>query len=73
MSKDHRYDKEVLCPFWRGTRDTTTILCEGPFDGSYIGLTIPERRLFDLQRKNYCNGDFRRCEIYNMTVEKYKD
>lgn len=73
MSKDHLYDREVVCPFYRGTKDQQTILCEGPFDGSYLGLTIPERQLFDCQRKNYCNGGFKNCEIYRMVLEKYKD
>ena len=73
MSRDNAYDKEAVCPFYRGTKDKQTILCEGPFDGSYIGLTIMERQLFDCQRKSYCNGEFRRCEIYRMVREKYED
>ncbi|MBQ9342799.1 MAG: hypothetical protein IJT99_01245 [Clostridia bacterium] len=73
MSKDHLYDREAICPFYRGTKEKQTILCEGPFDGSYLGLTIPEQQLFDCQRKNYCNGNYRCCEIYRMVTEKYKD
>ncbi len=71
--RDHVYDKTARCPFYRGTRGRNTILCEGPFDGSYIGMNITNKDLFACQVGNYCGGDYAKCEIYRMVAEKYKD
>lgn len=49
--------------------------CEAPYEGCLrVQLLFPNKRAIDLHMGEYCNRDYKRCEIYLMTMKaKYED
>ena len=71
---DRLYDRDAFCPFYRGTRGKTSILCEGPIARSWITLTLKNRKAFDSYRSSRCNTkDCEECPVYKIANEKYEE
>jgi len=70
--RDNLYDREARCPFYHGTRGLT-VICEGPFAGSSLALTMRSRRLFERQLKTFCCDQYERCEVCRLVRQQYED
>lgn len=71
-NSDNLYDREVFCPFYKGTRKYT-IICEGPYKGTTFHLVLrgKERMLMHLQI--YCCGKgCEKCLVYRAANHKYE-
>lgn len=81
MSKDEKrvdgsgsYIKNlVLCPFYQRDDGKRRIICEGIMDDSSICLIFKYDNLFKRQTRAFCCEHYRKCEVYRMLMEKYKD
>ena len=72
--KENLFDMGAYCPFWRGTRNHTTICCEGPYTRSSVCVTFSTRRAFDLHRRTYCYGKgCESCRIYESVIKQYEE
>lgn len=65
--------RDAACPFFRKSIGNA-VNCEGPFDGAYIRLIIPDKDAMDKHMQNYCNNRYACCEVYRMVMDaKYED
>lgn len=63
----------VRCPFYRRDDGKRRIVCEGIIDDSSICLIFRYDNLFKRQIRTFCCEHYRKCEVYRMLMEKYKD
>ena len=76
MSKklDNRYDKNVFCPFYKGTEGGQTIRCESPITGTVIRLGFSRRSKCKEYIENFCyEKTCAGCPIYQCTNAKYEE
>ena len=71
---DNLYDRDVFCPFYKGTERDRTIKCEGPYDRTVVRMTLNGKRRFDAHRHAYCNSrECEKCRIYQCVMKKYEE
>lgn len=63
----------VRCPFYKRDDGKRRIVCEGIVDDSSICLIFRYDNLFKRQIRTFCCEHYRKCEVYRMLMEKYKD
>lgn len=72
--KDNVFDMGAYCPFWRGTKNKSTICCEGPYKRTSICTTFATKRDFDMHRQQYCYGkNCENCRVYACVMEQYEE
>ena len=74
MNNKGKYDKAIVCPFYRCS-DPYYICCEGVTNDSSIKVTfgIPEK--VNLYKDCFCRNidGYRRCKVSDMLTRKYAD
>ena len=73
-----RTDSRVQCPFYqydesREKGGAHRIFCEGIVDRSNLVLTYRRKKDFRKQLNIFCCEHYRKCEVYRMLMEKYRD
>lgn len=63
----------VECPFYKEDDARRRISCEGIVDDSKITISFLRKRDFDIQMNTFCCEHYKKCEIYRMLMEKYKE
>ncbi|MGN1016677.1 MAG: hypothetical protein ACI4PL_06745 [Faecousia sp.] len=63
----------VQCPFYKKDNGKNTISCEGIVDYSTCTLTFQNRNDFKIQMETFCFEHYKKCELYRMLIDKYKD
>lgn len=61
----------VMCPFYKYDKDRR-IICEGIVERSSLILVYESKADFTAQTSSFCCGDYTKCEIYRMLMEKYE-
>ena len=64
---------DVQCPFYKYDDGRRRITCEGLIDKSSIALIYLTRRDYDIQLTTFCCEHYKKCEIYRVLMEKYKE
>ena len=73
MSSGSFRQVDVQCPFYKYDDGRRRITCEGLIDKSSIALIYLTRRDYDIQLTNFCCEHYKKCEIYRVLMEKYKE
>ena len=69
-----RTEGNVQCPFYRyDESERHRIICEGIVDRSTLILNYTYKKDYRLQMDTFCCEHFRKCEVYRMLMEKYRD
>lgn len=72
--KISRTEGNVQCPFYRyDEADRHRIVCEGIVDRSTLMLNYTYKKDYRLQLETFCCEHFRKCEVYRMLMEKYRE
>ena len=61
---------DIRCPFFVA-HDDREIVCEGLIDGCRSCMRFRESAGKKFHQGNYCEGDFRRCEMY-ISIRHWK-
>ena len=65
---------DVECPFYKYDDGKGRIVCEGIDDATdSVALIYREKLRYNKQMDVFCCGDYAKCEVYRMLMEKYKD
>lgn len=64
---------DVQCPFYKYDDGRRRITCEGLIDKSSIALIYLTRRDYDIQLTTFCCEHYKKCEVYRVLTEKYKE
>lgn len=75
MSKNGgRYDKYIVCPFYRGS-DPYHISCEGVTKDTSIKVAFGDSNKTSMYKDAFCRSidGYRRCRICEMLMGKYAD
>lgn len=64
---------DVQCPFYKYDDGRRRITCEGLIDKSSIALIYLTRRDYDIQLTTFCCEHYKKCEVYKMLMDKYKE
>lgn len=69
---DNLYDKNVFCPFYKGTENKQVIKCEGPIKGTTVRLSFSRKDRMDEYMETYCyEKKCWECRIYEAADAKY--
>lgn len=64
---------DVQCPFFLGENcKEKNLVCEGWGDRMKVTLGFSTFRDKDSYMGKHCAGDYRRCKLFKMTMEKYE-
>lgn len=63
----------VQCPFYKRDNGKKSIVCEGIIANSSLVLTYMKRTDYELQLSVYCCKNYKKCEVYQMLMNKYKE
>lgn len=66
------WQTQIGCPFYRDD-ESHRISCEGVGDADTTVLTFRLRKDRDQQIRIFCAGDYAKCEVFRMILEKYED
>lgn len=74
MSRDGRYDKAIVCPFYRAS-DPYHVCCEGITKDSSIKVTFGNSDKTTMYKDCFCRNidGYKRCKINEMLERKYVD
>lgn len=64
---------DVICPFYKFDDGKRRITCEGVIDDSSLALIYHNRRDYETQINTFCCKHFRKCEVYRLLMDKYKE
>ena len=65
---------DAQCPFFRSdVEKQKRINCEGIVDRCTLALTFDRKKDYKLQLNVFCCEHYKKCEIYNMLMEKYEE
>lgn len=68
------FDRDIYCPFYKGTEGGRVIKCEGPYPNTALRLTLSGKRKFDQYRDRYCNTRYcEKCRVYRCIMMKYEE
>lgn len=71
---DKGINQDAFCPFFRGTKGRTTILCEGPIRRTWLALTLKSEPAMARYMETYCNTKgCAECRVYKCAMEKYEE
>lgn len=72
MSAGKNRSDLVVCPYFSAC-EKQAMYCEGPEENSRIRLTFSHPSRFVAYRKEFCEGDWKRCRIAQMNEDKWRD
>lgn len=74
MRGDNKYDKDIFCPFFKGTKKMT-IKCEGPYKSTaYVQMTYYRLGRMERHIEQYCKtANCEKCRVYRAAMEKYDE
>lgn len=71
---DNRYDRNIYCPFYKGTERNIVICCEGPVKNTKIRLGFSRPKYCKDYLEKYCYGKTcEGCRVYQCANAKYEE
>lgn len=74
MSSGSYKQVDVECPFYKYDDGKRRIVCEGVEDiEDSVALIYREKLRYEKQMNIFCCGEYAKCEVYRMLMEKYRE
>lgn len=72
MALSSLWESQIGCPFYRND-EKRKIVCEGVGEAEAIVLRFRYTQERNQQIRIFCAGDYAKCEVFRMVLEKYED
>lgn len=66
------WESQIGCPFYKND-EQHKIVCEGVGESESVILRFRFTQERNKQIRLFCAGDYEKCEVYRMIMEKYQD
>lgn len=65
----------VVCPYYIADDCKRTIRCEGPMDGAKLDVVFDSKPQMQFHLEGWCSSESacKKCEVYRMLSEKYRE